>query len=79
MTLAPDILGYASSAAHDNPFFSAESRTYSSHEGGLDRARALEDVRVIIGDVRGDSEVGHIAFAAVRPGVQRLRKGRVYG
>jgi hypothetical protein len=78
MTLAPDILGYASSAAHDNPFFPLE-RAYSSHDGGLDRSRALEDVKVIIGDVKGDSDVGHIAFAAVRPGVQRLRKGRVYG
>lgn len=78
MTLAPDILGYASSAAHDNPFFPTD-RSYSSHIDGLERARALEDVKVIIGDVKGDSDVGHIAFAAVRPGVQRLRKGRVYG
>lgn len=77
MTLAPDILGYASSAAHDNPFFPS-NRIYSSHIDGLGRARALEDVKVMIGDVNGDSEVGHIAFAAVRPGVERLKKGRVY-
>ncbi|KAE9974526.1 hypothetical protein BLS_010048 [Venturia inaequalis] len=77
MTLAPDILGYASSAAHDNPYFPID-RSYSTHLDGLERARALEDVKVIIGDVKGDSDVGHIAFAAVRPGIQRLRKGRVY-
>ncbi|QDS69062.1 hypothetical protein FKW77_009901 [Venturia effusa] len=77
-TLAPDILGYASSAAHENPYFPT-NRTYSTHKDGLQRARALEDVKVMIGDVKGDSDVGHIAFAAVQPGVQRLRKGRVYG
>jgi hypothetical protein len=36
----------------------------------------MEDVKVMIGGVRGDSEVGHIAFVAVQPGVQGLKKGR---
>jgi hypothetical protein len=74
MTLAPDILGYVSSYTRDNPFAALDQ---ASHLDGLERARAMKEMRVTLGDVNIGCETGHIAFA-VTAGVQRLQKGRVY-
>jgi hypothetical protein len=74
MTLAPDTLGYISSYTRDNPFASVDQ---ASHLDSLDRARALRNVRVTLGDTNIGSEPGHIAFCATAK-VQRLRKGRFY-
>jgi hypothetical protein len=74
MTLAPDILGYVSSYTRDNPFAALDQ---ASHLDGLERARAMKEMRVTLGDVNIGCETGHIAFA-VTAGVQRLQKDRVY-
>ncbi len=45
--------------------------------GGMDRARALRNVQVVVGDVRGEEPVGRLAFTTgveVRP----LEKNRLY-
>ncbi len=45
--------------------------------GGVERARALRNVRVVVGDVRGEEPVGRVAFTSgleVRP----LIKNRFY-
>lgn len=80
MTLAPDIFGYASSCIRDNPYamLGPDADGGASHKDGLEQARVLRRVRVMIGDVNGESEVGHIAFATMRAEPQRLRKHRQY-
>jgi hypothetical protein len=74
MTLAPDILGYVSSCTRDNPF---AALSQASHLDGLERARAMKEFQVTLGDVNIGCETGHIAFA-ITAGVQRLQKDRVY-
>ena len=79
-TLSPDMLGYASSLTRDCRFESGPL----PKEGkwipldSLERARALKDMRVIIGDIEPESESGYIAFAPTKTGPHRLRKGRLY-
>jgi hypothetical protein len=78
-TLAPDILGYTSTTTRDNQYFDlAEDSHPPSYLDGLERAKALRHTRVMIGDVRPDARVGHIAFTAMGTGSQRLVKGRTY-
>lgn len=48
-TLALDIFGYVSVSTRDNPHFKDEEL---SHLGGLERARAMYDIRVAVGEVR---------------------------
>ncbi|KAF2490259.1 hypothetical protein BU16DRAFT_517463 [Lophium mytilinum] len=74
MTLAPDVLGYVSSSTRDNPFAELNQ---PSHLDGLERASAMREMRITLGDVNVAGETGHIAFA-VTAGVQRLRKDRLY-
>ncbi|KID82897.1 hypothetical protein MGU_09821 [Metarhizium guizhouense ARSEF 977] len=74
MTLAPDILGYVSSYTRDNPFAADHQ---PSHFGGLERARAMRDVHVILGDVNMEDGIGHVAFGTTAT-MHRLRKPREY-
>ncbi|KAH6621749.1 hypothetical protein C7974DRAFT_210340 [Boeremia exigua] len=76
ITTAPDVLGYVSSAARDSAWFAGHA--VPSHLSGLEAARLLRDVRVMIGDVAGKAEVGHVAFAVMVVLPQRLVKGRLY-
>jgi hypothetical protein len=76
-TLAPVILGYASSSVRDNPLV-AESAWYASHSDGLECSRELRNFKATIGDVKGDEDIGHIAFATMQPCVEHLRKDREY-
>lgn len=79
ITLAPDIIGFASTSVRDNPYCVPGNRAApSSADDGLDYAVALKDVRVMIGDVRHNTEVGHIAFTTEGAGGDRLVKGRKY-
>lgn len=75
VTKAPDILGYVSTCARDNPYF---ERYVASHLDGLEAARALRDVRVVIGDVRRKDDVGHIAFASMDSCPDRVNRARMY-
>jgi hypothetical protein len=78
-TLAPDILTTAAALTRDNPFArSLGAWQTGSYADGLERARSMRQVSVVIGDVRADRDVGHIAFATLDQGPQRLRKGRLY-
>jgi hypothetical protein len=74
-TKAPDILGYVSTCARDNPYF---GKHVASHLDGLEAARALRDVRVRIGDVRRQDDVGYIAFASMDAGPCRVDRQRLY-
>ncbi|KAH8624704.1 hypothetical protein IG631_20169 [Alternaria alternata] len=77
ITTAPDILGYVSTAARDNPYF--EGYAIPSHFDGMEATRYLRDVRVMIGDVKGKSEIGHVAFTPMDTLPQRLAKRKLYG
>jgi hypothetical protein len=77
MTLAPDIIGYASSLVMLNPYVPIP--TGSTTLDGLERAALLRDLPVRIGDVRADEPTGAIAFAKVGDGrVARLNRRRLY-
>ncbi|KAF2028274.1 hypothetical protein EK21DRAFT_114047 [Setomelanomma holmii] len=75
ITRTPDLLGYVAMAARDNPHF---DRYVCSHLDGKETARALRDVRVMIGDVNGKGDVGHIALATMESGTTRLSWKRMY-
>jgi hypothetical protein len=74
-TMAPEMFGFVASMTYENA-------NVKIPKGGnvldaMERARILKNMRVCIGDVNGDSEVGHIAFCAgtkFRP----LERGRLY-
>lgn len=74
-TLVPDMLGYITSLTYDSPYLPVPKT--GTILDGMDRARALQDMRVILGDVAGEREVGHLAFAAGTE-VRKLDKGRLY-
>ncbi|CAO2653982.1 Nn.00g107150.m01.CDS01 [Neocucurbitaria sp. VM-36] len=62
VTRTPDILGFVSVLARDNPYF----RIYvPSHFSGLEAARVLRDVKVRVGDVKSAAGVGHIALTTM--------------
>lgn len=74
ITLAPDILGFVSSYTRDNPFAPVSQ---SSYLDGLERSKALNEMRIIVGDVKGELETGYIALAAYTEALP-LRKDRKY-
>ncbi len=63
-----------SSYTRDNPFAELGQ---ASRLDGLERARAMREFQVTLGDVNIGCETGHIAFA-ITAEVQRLQKNRVY-
>jgi hypothetical protein len=75
VTKAPDILGYVSSLARDDPYF---KKHVPSHLDGLETTRALRNVHVVVGDVRKEAVIGHIAFASMENGPGRVSKKRLY-
>lgn len=74
MTIAPDILGYVSSYTRDNPFAAGRQASYLD---GLERANALKEMRITLGDVSGERETGYIALAATTAALP-LRRDRMY-
>lgn len=56
--VAPDIFGYVSSMTRDNPHLILPDG--GSTMSGIDRARALKDVRVKLTDLHANSDVGRI-------------------
>lgn len=75
VTIAPDILGYVSSYTRDNPFAGAEKQ--ASHLEGPERSKALREMSVTLGDVKGQEDTGYIALAATERTVP-LQNGRWY-
>jgi hypothetical protein len=77
ITLAPDIIGYASSLTMLNPYVPTPTGGTTLH--GLERAAMLHDMPVRIGDVCANEPVGAIAFAKADDGrVARLTRRRMY-
>ncbi|KAH3982824.1 hypothetical protein HBI56_006440 [Parastagonospora nodorum] len=74
-TLGPEMFGFVSSMTYENPWVKIP-------QGGtmldaMERTRLLKDVEVHVGDVRGQDDIGHIAFATGHP-VSKLQRGRLY-
>jgi len=77
ITLAPDIIGYASSLTLLNPYVPTPTGGTTLH--GLERAALLHNLPVGIGDVCANEPVGAIAFAKADNGrVARLNRRRWY-
>jgi hypothetical protein len=77
ITLAPDIIGYASSLTLLNPYVPTPTGGTTLH--GLERAALLHNLPVRIGDVCPNEPVGAIAFAKADDGrVARLNRRRWY-
>jgi hypothetical protein len=77
ISLAPDIIGYASSLTMLNPYVPIPTGGTTLH--GLERAALLHDLPVRIGDVCANEPVGAIAFAKADDGrVARLTRQRLY-
>jgi hypothetical protein len=77
ITLAPDIISYASSLTLLNPYVPTPTGGTTLH--GLERTALLHDMPVRIGDVCANEAVGAIAFARADNGrVARLSRQRWY-
>lgn len=77
VTLAPDIIGYASSLTLLNPYTPTPTGGTTLH--GLERAALLYDMPVKIGDVCANEPVGAIAMARADLGrVGALDRRRIY-
>ncbi|KAL6709373.1 hypothetical protein ACN47E_001780 [Coniothyrium glycines] len=75
--LAPDILGYVSTAVRDSPYFQSKEHVLSSMSG-LQAARRLRDVRVKIADVNRQGGLGHVALTTMIDGSDSLSRKRMY-
>lgn len=75
ITTAPDILGYVSTLARDDPYFATH---VPSHLDGIEASRTLRGVRIVVGDVHKEADVGHIAFASMDIRPARVSKNRLY-
>ena len=74
----PDILDSVSSLTRDNPYIMLPPGVNSTMDSS-DRVRAMRDIEVRLGDVASESNVGHVALAAVKTvDVVPLKNGRLY-
>lgn len=77
ITLAPDIIGYASSLTLLNPYVPVPTGGTTLH--GLERAALLQNLPIRIGDVCPSEPIGAIAVARADGGfVSRLNRKRLY-
>jgi hypothetical protein len=76
LSLAPDIVGYASSLTMWNPYVPTAMSGTTLH--GLERTALLHDLPVRIGDVRPYCSVGAIALATNDGRVVHLDKQKLY-
>lgn len=78
-TLGPEIFGFVTSMTYDNPYVRIADGTLGGGTtmDAMERARVLKDVKVYIGDVRGDDDTGHIAMASGVP-LRKLERDRLY-
>ena len=75
----PDILDHFYSFTGDNPYVTAKVPLGGSNMHGMDRTRYLKDVRVKLGDVALEADVGHIAVGTLdTQNIATLRRGRLY-
>lgn len=76
LSIAPDIIGYASSLTMLSPYVPTPTGGTTLH--GLERTALLHDLPVRLGDVCPDEPVGAIALAANDGRVVRLDRSRWY-
>lgn len=78
-TLGPEIFGFVTSMTYENPYVKIAGGTLGGGTtmDAMERARLLKDVKVYIGDVRGNDDTGHIAMASGVP-LRKLERGRLY-
>jgi hypothetical protein len=62
-TVAPDFVGHVSSLTRDNPHIDIPSG--GSSLSGFKRARYLKDVVIRIGDIKSETDIGHIVVMSV--------------
>lgn len=74
-TLGPEMFGFVTSMTYENPWVNIPKG--GTMLDAMERARLLKDMEVYVGDVRGDEDTGHIAFAAGVP-LRKLERGRLY-
>ncbi len=74
-TLGPEMFGFVTSMTYENQYVKIPDG--GSMLNGMERARLLKDVEFYVGDVSGNEDVGHIAFAAGVP-LRKLERGRLY-
>ncbi|KAL9097207.1 MAG: hypothetical protein Q9165_000634 [Trypethelium subeluteriae] len=81
---SPEMMGYVASMTYDNPFMKLPPG--GSALGAMERARLLRRVRVRVGDVEKNNDVGHVAFACIEDSVPKdtndtvgkLRRDKTY-
>jgi hypothetical protein len=78
MLVAPDTLGYVSTAVRNSRYLHLAKYKVDGTMGGPTRARALRDIEVMMQDVKSDAEVGKIALGQKTDKAVRLVNGRVY-
>jgi hypothetical protein len=74
-TLGPELFGFVTSMTYENPWVKVPKG--GTMLDAMERARLLKDIDVHVGDVCGEEEVGHIAFAAGVP-IRKLERNRLY-
>ncbi|OJD29514.1 uncharacterized protein BKCO1_7900023 [Diplodia corticola] len=76
VVVAPDVFGFASTYTRDNVHLPGHAE--GSYKSGVQRASAMRDVRVRIGDVSAREVVGHISLTTDLGPTTVLRKDRQY-
>jgi hypothetical protein len=76
ITVAPDVLGYASSVARNSRYV-VMPKTSSAMSAG-ERLTRIGDTEVMMQDVRAKAQIGRIALGNKHENAYKLEKGRVY-
>lgn len=76
VTVAPDILGYASNVARNNRYLHLPPTT--SDMRGSERIKVIGDTEVMMQDAKANAEVGKIVLGNKHEKAHRLKPGRVY-
>ena len=78
----PDVLDSFSSAIRNNPYVELPNNSrVSSMDDGVDFSRKIRSLKVKLGDVCAEKEIGRVAIGSIgnrRAGVMRLKKQRLY-
>jgi hypothetical protein len=75
-TVAPDLFGFVSSMTRDNPHLNLPEGGTAMN--GIDRAKALRNVKVKLADLRGNAEFGKIGLTVADAPSHELSRERQY-
>ncbi|KAI9162714.1 FAD-dependent monooxygenase OpS4 [Paramyrothecium foliicola] len=73
--VAPDVLGYVSTAARNSRYLKLPKTKLNGAMSGSERARTLGMTEVMMQDVKADAEVGKIALGMKHDSAERLKTG----